>query len=117
MIIRLDELDCETTQAPRNGKGVVECFPYKALYGLNVRIKTFNMMNLIPGSAIGLHKHENDMEGYLVLDGTARYSDNGNETVLESGDLAVCRKGESHSMEAFAEEGVTFLAFILEELH
>lgn len=114
MVIRLDEMECEKIETPRGGKGFAECFPYKAMYGMNVKIKTFNMMNLAPNSAIGFHKHEIDMEGYLILDGTAKYNDNGKEEILEAGDLAICKKGESHSLEAANGESVTFLAFILE---
>lgn len=114
MILRLDDMDCDVTHAPRGGKGSAECFPYKALYGLDVKIKTFNMMNLAANSAIGYHKHENDMEGYLILDGSAQYNDNGEEHTLDAGDLAICYKGESHSLAASGTEAVTFLAFILE---
>lgn len=114
MVIRLEEMDCDKIEAPRGGKGYAECFPYKAMYGMNVNIKTFNMMTLAADSAIGFHKHETDMEGYLILDGTAKYNDNGKEKSLEAGDLAICKKGDSHSLEATGGEAVTFLAFILE---
>lgn len=115
MIIRLEDMECETLTAPRGGKGTGECFPYKAMYEMKVKIKTFNMMNLAPGAAIGYHKHENDMEGYLILDGEAAYNDNGKESLLEAGDLAICKKGESHGLAAPEKNGVTFLAFIMEE--
>ena len=114
MVINYEEIvPCELT-APRGGKGTAFSSSYDIMKGLNVKFKTFNMMTLKPNSAIGYHKHETDAECYLLLDGRAKYNDNGEEVIVEAGDLMFCNKGESHSIEALDGEGISFLAFILE---
>ncbi len=114
MVINFEDIIPDEITAPRNGKGTAASMPYLAMKGLEGRFKTFNMMTLDPDSAIGFHKHENDSECYLLLEGRARYNDNGEEVTVEAGDLMYCGKGESHSIEALDGESVTFLAFILE---
>lgn len=114
MIIRFDDIIPESVTAPRNGKGTGETFSYAKLKGVAGKFKTFNMMNLDADSAIGVHKHETDMEVYMLLDGVAKYNDNGKEETVEAGDLMICNKGQSHGLETLNNEPVTLIAFIIE---
>lgn len=114
MVINFEDIIPDELTAPRDGKGTASSMPYTAMKGLGGKFKSFNMMFLDPNSAIGYHKHETDAECYLLLEGKAKYNDNGEETIVEAGDLMFCNKGESHSLEALDGEGVSFLAFILE---
>ena len=114
MVINFEDIIPQELTAPRGGKGTASSMPYSAMQGLQGKFKTFNLMTLDANSAIGYHRHETDVECYLLLEGKAKYTDNGEEIIVEAGDLMFCNKGESHSLEALDEEGVTFLAFILE---
>ncbi len=114
MIIKFEDIIPEEMKAPRGGKGTAAAMSYLAMKGIKGTFKTFNIMSLDPDSAIGYHKHETDAECYLLLEGKARYNDNGEYFDVEEGDLMFCYKGQSHSIEALGEEGITFLAFIMD---
>lgn len=114
MVIKMEDILPDELIAPRGGKGKASAMPYLAMRGIKGTFKTFNMMSLDPHSAIGYHKHETDAECYLLIEGQARYNDNGQYFDVIEGDLMFCDKGESHSIEAVGDEGITFLAFIMD---
>ncbi len=113
MVIKFEEI-MPVESTPRGGHGIADNYAYEVMKGLGVRFKTFNMMVLDTGSATGYHVHENDMEVYLLLDGSANYNDNGTQVVVNTGDLMVCNKGEGHAIEVIGEDPITILAFIAE---
>lgn len=114
MILRVNEINVQKQDKPRDGRGSMECFPYKAVEGIAGKIKMFSVINLQKDSKVGYHKHEHDNEIYLMLDGSAVISDNGKEDILNPGDMMVTLKGESHSIENKSETTVLFLAIIIE---
>jgi len=113
VIIRGAELQQQTMEKPRGGEGTAVRMAYDLACGFKGEITNFAMMQLQPGSSIGYHQHEGDMELYLILDGTARTSDNGTEETLNPGDLLVTKDGESHNLVNETIEPVTFLAVII----
>jgi len=113
MIIRGEELTQQKMENPRGGKGVAVRMAYEAAHGFSGEVTNFAMMQLEPGSEIGFHKHEGDMELYLILDGVGRTDDNGTMEVLNPGDMLVTKDGESHSLINETPEPVTFLAVII----
>jgi mannose-6-phosphate isomerase-like protein (cupin superfamily) len=114
MILSVNDIKAIKMEKPKDGRGILESFPYKLVEGIKGEIKMFSIMNLLKDSQVGLHKHENDNEIYLILDGTAIVNDNGNEDILNPGDMIVTVKGESHSIENKSETTVVFLAIIIE---
>lgn len=113
MIIRAQELEATTLEAPRGGTGTAYRLAYDAACGFNGEVTNFAMMSLSPESSIGLHKHEGDMEIYLILDGQPKTSDNGVDAQLNSGDMLVTKDGEEHSLVNDTTTPVTFLAIII----
>lgn len=113
MIIRSENIEQQVMEKPRDGRGRAIRMAYDAACGFKGEMTNFAMMQLTPGSQIGLHKHEGDMELYLVLDGVGRVDDNGTMEVLNPGDMLVTTDGESHSMMNDTTEPVTFLAVII----
>lgn len=114
MVIKFKDIYPEEIKAPRGGKGTASAMSYLAMRGIKGTFKTFNMMSLDPNSAIGYHKHETDAECYLLIEGQARYNDNGEIFIVDEGDLMFCDKGQSHAIETIGSEGITFLAFIMD---
>jgi len=66
-----------------------------------------------PGDSIGEHVHEGELETYYILKGKALVDDNGEEVVLEPGDVHICVDGDYHSIKNVGEGTMEFIAIIL----
>lgn len=63
-------------------------------------VKEMAWLTLNPGESIGLHGHSINEDTYIVVSGTGVFTDTqGNKTIVESGDMTICRAGEKHAME------------------
>jgi len=113
MVIRGQELEKQEMKEPRGGKGTAARMAYDAACGFEGEITNFALMVLDPKSEIGYHKHEGDMELYLILDGIAKTNDNGTFEILMPGDMLVTKEGESHSLINETNDPVSFLAVII----
>lgn len=114
MIYKLNSL--KTTEgAPRAGEGTAITQLYGVVQDLHCEMKAFNRMTLKAGSYIGLHKHENNSEIYLILEGKGEYVDNDGKTyVLEPGDMGTCKDGGTHSLKAMDGKDLVFIAIIVQ---
>lgn len=113
MIVRVNDIEPGTIDSPKGGRGAAIRYGYEQAAKYDGKIEMFAVMNLESDAMIGYHVHENDMEMYLILDGKPIANDNGEETILNPGDLLITEKGESHSLENKTNDPVTFLAIIL----
>ena len=75
--------------------------------------RLFGRILLKPGCSIGYHVHENEMEAYTVIRGTALYDDNGIKTELEPGDTTYTPCGQGHSVLNNGTEDLEIIALIL----
>ena len=62
-----------------------------------------------PGSSIGLHKHKGNDELYFVIEGSPIVTFADEERILQPGDIAVIRDGESHTLKNDTARDVTIL--------
>ena len=115
MIIRIGDLEAEEMQNMRGGAGSAVRFLYENAAGLGGKIKMFAVMDLEAGATVGEHKHEGDMEIYLLLDGTAKALDNGEEVTLGPGDMLITKDGESHSLANQSADRLSFVAVVMEQ--
>ncbi|MGE4498394.1 MAG: cupin domain-containing protein [Deferribacterales bacterium] len=114
MIVRVSEIEAKHIEKPRGGTGTAVQIPYEAAKQYGGQIMAFAFMDLPPEASVGYHRHENDMEIYVLLDGFAEVNDNGQEDVLTPGDMMITAKGESHSIANKTDKNLSFLALILE---
>lgn len=70
---------------------------------------------LAPGVSIGSHTHEKEMETMVVLEGKARHLINGEEQILNSGDLIAAMPGDTHQIACLGEETLVVIAQVLYE--
>lgn len=113
MIVRVTEIEPKQVEKPRGGTGVATQVPYEIMKQYGGQISAFAFMDLPPEASIGYHKHEDDMEIYLLLDGVAAVNDNGVETILTPGDVLITEQGQSHSLSNNTDKNLSFLAIIL----
>ncbi|MDY0236009.1 MAG: cupin domain-containing protein [Gudongella sp.] len=113
MIRRNNEYKVERIESLKGGKGhitVVNFFEPEDFLGKG---RLYGKSIIEPGNSIGYHTHEGDQEAYFIVKGKALYNENGEDSVLEPGDLAICRDGESHSIEAAPGENLEYIMLIL----
>jgi mannose-6-phosphate isomerase-like protein (cupin superfamily) len=113
MIVRVEDIEHKILEKPRGGTGTAIQIPYDALKEYGGDITAFAMMDLEPDSSVGYHKHEDDMEVYLVLDGIADVIDDGEIEQLRPGDMLITPRGSSHSIINNTKNHLTFMALIL----
>jgi len=77
------------------------------------KARLFATITLEPGCSIGEHVHENEEEVFYIIEGTASYSDNGKDEILNKGDSCICLAGQSHSIANAAETGTLIIAAII----
>lgn len=62
-------------------------------------IKEIGFMRLKPGAYIGLHKHSDNEDAYLILSGKGIFTDgDGKAYVVQAGDITIARPGQSHGL-------------------
>ena len=113
MFVMKDEQKIELVEGVRGGKGKVKLthvVPQELLEG---PFKQFNYMEMEPGSFVGEHTHDDGSEICQIIEGTARYTDDGVARVLHAGDTDYCLKGHSHKLENTGDGVLKCLACIL----
>jgi len=66
-----------------------------------------------PGSSVGVHSHETDVEFFHVISGTIRVIDNGVEKDLVAGDSNFTSKGGSHGVVNVSNENAVMLCMVI----
>jgi len=100
------------------GLGTVRCeyaFPRdKALP--DQAMKEIAWLILPPGASIGVHKHENNEDAYIVVSGSGVFIGADNKEIpVGAGDVTIARKGESHGMRNTGKEPLVILDVIAQQ--
>ena len=114
MIVKKEYTTKIVTENPREGKGIIEGYRYLDGPELSNSLKGFYINELMPDSEVGFHRHLEDEEIYLILDGVGIVNDNGLEEKVEAGDLIYTKKGQGHSLKNIGDKALKFAAFIVE---
>lgn len=78
-------------------------------------IKMYAKITVDVNSSIGVHTHVNDGESYYILEGKARYIENGVESILSPGDITYTGRGSNHGIENIGDTPLVFMALISKE--
>ena len=70
---------------------------------------------LAPGVTIGSHTHTGEMESMVIVSGRARHVINGEEQLLEAGDIIAAMPGDTHEIACLGEEPLVLIAQVLYE--
>ena len=73
----------------KDGPGEVNFKTIASTEELFNKIKMYSVLSFKKDCGIGYHSHQNEKEVILVLNGKAKYNDNGIETEIVEGDVPV----------------------------
>ena len=112
MIIKRSEMKNETRNAMRGGPGKVDITHLAD----PMSIKNGRLMaelTLEPGAGIGLHRHDNETEYYIITEGSGLVTEDEGEKDVAEGDIVVTGNGESHSIKNTGNKLLKFIAVII----
>ena len=76
-------------------------------------IREIGWLTLPPGASIGLHKHTNNEDVYLIVEGDGMFvGTDGKEIPVSDGDITIARPGQSHSLKNTGRRPLRFINFI-----
>ena len=113
MIRRKDEIKEEILENFKGGEGYIKLYQFLSEEKSNGMGRLFAKCIIPPGSSIGEHRHEGDMENYYILKGKALINDNGTKYELGPGDNHTCFDGDFHSIKSIGDEDLEYIPLIL----
>ena len=94
-----------------DGKGTLDFTELFTQKDFDADIRFFHHTILPPGTSIGVHRHGNDQEIYIVLQGQGMMTLDGQTYPVKPGDVIVNRPFGSHGIENIGEEKLELLVF------
>ena len=115
MIKRIDSYKTQINENMRGGVGQVKIEHLLSQEELNNKGRLFAKITLEPGSSIGFHVHENEMESFYIISGEVEYDDNGETVTLKPGDTTHTAPGTGHAVKNTGDVTLEMIALILVE--
>lgn len=113
MIKRAGELNSDVFPHRFDGKGEVKVTRILEKEEFHGKGRLFARNTIEPGSSLGWHQHNGDIEVYYILSGRGTVNDNGVETIVGPGDVVVTGDGQYHSIENTGDTTLEFIALII----
>jgi mannose-6-phosphate isomerase-like protein (cupin superfamily) len=114
MVYKKGAFEVTVNENMRGGDGSVTIEHFLGREGLYDKGRLYAKLTMKPGSSIGFHKHENEMETFFVIKGTAEFDDNGEKKALEPGDVAYTPDGAGHSVKNIGAGDLEMIALIID---
>lgn len=76
-------------------------------------VKMYAKVTIDVGASLGYHQHIGDSESYYILQGLARYNDNGVYKELCAGEITNTIDGDFHGIENIGNDPLVFMALII----
>jgi len=113
MIKRNASYPTQRRERMRDGDGAVTVESFLTPDEMYDKGRLFAKLIFDPGSSIGYHVHESEMEAFYILSGEAEYNDNGETVTLLPGDTALTPSGDGHSIRSIGDTQLEVLALIV----
>jgi mannose-6-phosphate isomerase-like protein (cupin superfamily) len=97
----------------RNGIGNVSVQHLFKKDEITARTRMCARLTLPPGVSIGMHKHENEDELFIITRGTGLIDDGKTRTPVQAGDATLTGKGEAHAVINNGNEPMEIIAIIM----
>ena len=114
MIRKAFEMKRTTREKMRGGKGTIEFLHYFEKEELRSPTRLLAKLTIHPGDSIGLHRHENEEEIFIILRGTGELFDGKDRSRVGPGDAILTGSGEEHAIENVGEEPLEIVAAIVQ---
>jgi len=96
----------------RGGTGTVEICHCFSQQEFRAPVRLCAKLILPPGAGIGMHRHENEDEVYIVTRGAGLLDDGLSITRITAGDAVLTGGGESHAVRNDTSEELELIALI-----
>ena len=113
MIKRAQQIQTDVIDGFKGGHGIVEITRFIEGDEMCNKGRFVAQVILKPGASQGYHEHTGEFETFYILEGKAKASDNGTETILGPGDVLVCYDGHGHSLENIGDTDLKVIAVML----
>jgi len=113
MIKRKSSYATKHIEKMRGGEGVAVIEDLLTPAEMYEKGRLYAKITLEPGSSIGYHLHEGEMETFFIISGEAEYFDNGETVRLVPGDTALNQSGNGHSVKSIGATPLEMIALIL----
>lgn len=113
MIKHSADMKLEIREHMRDGEGSVEILNLldKGEYGGKARL--IAKITLHEGCSIGEHMHTGEEEIFYIIKGEGVFTDNGEQKPIKTGDVAITRDGQTHSIKNNGTGDLEIVAVIL----
>lgn len=112
MIVKRTQMKIEAKEKMRGGEGTTTLVHFADPATMkNARLLA--ECTLPPGASIGEHKHDNETEYYIILEGEGSVVDDGAPVHVGPGDLVITGNGASHSIANTGSVPLKFHAVIV----
>jgi len=115
MVKRTSSYEAQVNENMRGGDGSVKIEHLLNAQEMNNKGRLFARITIEPGSSIGYHVHEGEMEAYYIISGEAQYDDKGETVTLYPGDTTHTPVGEGHGLKSVGSVPLELIALILFE--
>ena len=116
MIKKNGTLPVKVNENMRGGEGSVKIEAMLAPEEMFNKGRLFSKLTIPPGSSIGFHTHEKEMEAFYVISGQGEYDDNGQTIAIGAGDVLYTPAGGGHAVKnADASADLLIIALIITE--
>ena len=95
------------------GKGTMHIERLLLPEEMGPHVKMYAKVTIDQGASLGYHPHIGDRESYYILQGHARYQEDGQFKELHTGDITNTLEGHSHGIENIGDEKLIFMALII----
>lgn len=112
MIRKAAQMETEVRNI-RNGIGNVTVQHLFKKEEITARTRMCSRLTLPPGVSIGMHKHENEDELFVVTRGQGLIDDGHTKEPVQAGDAILTGKGESHALINNGQEPLELIAIIM----
>ena len=113
MVKRNASYEMNQVENMRGGEGIVTVEKLLTPEELYDKGRLYAKLTLAPGSSIGNHLHEGEMESYYIISGKAEYMDGAEQATLLPGDTTLTRSGGEHSVKSIGDTPLELIALIL----
>ncbi|NLW11955.1 MAG: cupin domain-containing protein [Clostridiaceae bacterium] len=113
MIKRAETMIRELKEQMRGGNGTVAITHLFSQDEIGGKARLIAKIELEPGCSIGFHEHQNEEEIFYIISGQATLDDQGDMQILNPGDAAITKGGQSHSLSNNGDSLLTVMAVIL----